>query len=83
MGMIEINHKGHERGIGRAVGDFKESLECLAEDFEALLDEFENMGERGDSDWSRKDYDRNYDRDYDRDYDERMGERRGRRRRRR
>lgn len=45
--MIEISERKRERGgIGRAIKDFKESLECLKEDFYAVMDEFEEFGER-------------------------------------
>lgn len=46
MGMIEIAEKHRGGGFGRAIKDFKESLECLKEDFETLWDEIEEMGER-------------------------------------
>lgn len=47
MGMTVYTEKMHERGgIGRAVKDFKESLECLKEDFYAVMEEFEELGER-------------------------------------
>lgn len=81
MGMIEIAEKHRGGGFGRAIKDFKESLECLKEDFETLWDEIEEMGERDD-----REYDRMYnkEREHDDRYwdeNERMGERRGRRRR--
>lgn len=81
MGMIEIAEKHRGGGFGRAIKDFKESLECLKEDFETLWDEIEEMGERDGREWD-KEYNRDRERDdrY-RDDEERMGERRGRRRR--
>ena len=74
MGMIEISQRGRG-GVKDAYDNFKESMKCLKEDFETLLDEMEEMGEH----YGRED-DRDYDRDYDRE--DRMSERRGRRRRR-
>ena len=49
MAMVEIfSERGHERGsgLGRAIKDFKESLEDLKEDFYTVMDEFEEFGER-------------------------------------
>lgn len=47
MSMIEVYSERKERGgISRAVKDFKESLECLKEDFYAVMEEFEELGER-------------------------------------
>lgn len=46
MGMIEIMEGERKGGLGKAFKDFKESLECLKEDFETLWDEMESMGER-------------------------------------
>lgn len=81
MGMIEIMEGERKGGLGKAFKDFKESLECLKEDFEILWDEMESMGERDD-----REYDKMYNKDRERDdrywdENERMGERRGRRRR--
>lgn len=50
--MVEIfSERGRERGngLGRAIKDFKESLEDLKEDFYAVMDEFEDFGERSGS----------------------------------
>lgn len=46
MGMLEIFEGERKGGMGKAFKDFKESLECLKEDFETLWDEMESMGER-------------------------------------
>lgn len=81
MGMIEISDKHRGGGIGRAIKDFKESLECLKEDFYTVMEELESMGERGEGGGQSYGYRDEEDR-YDREYEERMGERRGRRRRR-
>ena len=82
MGMIEIKSKEHGGGIGRAIKNFRESLECLKDDFDTMMDEFEDMGERDDR-YDMGDYDRKRYRD-DREWrdDEPYGERRGGRRRR-
>lgn len=86
MSMIEIFSE-KQGGMGKAFKDFKESLECLKEDFETLWDEMESMGERngqgggsygggsrgGNSGGS---YGNRY---YEEDEDDMMGERRGRR----
>ncbi len=86
MGMIEI-YQERKGGMRKAFENFKESLMCLKEDFEELLDEFEEMGERGGSSGggnsgggSSTGY--RYDEDRYRYEDDQMGERRGRRRRR-
>lgn len=83
MGMIEVKSREQSGGIGRAIKDFRESLDCLKEDFDKVMDELEEMGER-DNRWDMGDYDK--DRKRSRDdrewgYDEPYGERRGRRRR--
>ena len=44
MGMIEISQRGRG-GVKDAYDNFKESMKCLKEDFETLLDEMEEMGE--------------------------------------
>lgn len=48
MGMTVLTERreGRGRGVGRAIKDFKESLECLKEDFYAVMDELEEFGER-------------------------------------
>jgi hypothetical protein len=90
MGMIDIMSE-RKGGIHKAVENFKESLYNLKEDFEELLDAFDEMGERGGSSGGssgggsyggrggsyggREEEDRYW-------RDEEMGERRGRRRRR-
>jgi predicted nuclease with TOPRIM domain len=83
MGMFEISEKHRSGGIGRAMRDLKETLECLKEDFENVVEEFESLGER-DERYNMGDYDNLRERNRDDRYwdDERMGERRGRRRRR-
>lgn len=85
MGMLEIFSE-KQGGMGKAFKDFKESLECLKEDFETLWDEMESMGERsgqgggsyggGGSRGGSGSYGNRYD-EYD--DEEMMGERRGRR----
>lgn len=88
MGMIDIMSE-RKGGIHKAVENFKESLYNLKEDFEELLDAFDEMGERsgsggnsgGGSYGGRGSYGNREDEDrYWRD--DEMGERRGRRRRR-
>lgn len=87
MGMIEISERKREHGgVGRAIKDFKESLECLKEDFYAVMDELEEFGERdgggsyggggsrGGSMGYRDEYRRWRDNDEE---DEEFGERRG------
>lgn len=44
MGMIEISQRGRG-GVKDAYDNFKESMKCLKEDFETLLDEMEEMGD--------------------------------------
>lgn len=79
MGMLEIMSE-RKGGLGKAFKDFKESLECLKEDFETLWEEMESMGERdgmssggGYSGGGNGSYGNRY---YDED-EEMMGERRG------
>ena len=80
MGMIEIMGGERKGGLGKAFKDFKESLECLKEDFETLWDEMESMGERSGQGGSYGGGSRggSYGNRYDEyDDEEMMGERRG------
>lgn len=83
MGMIEIMEGERKGGLGKAFKDFKESLECLKEDFETLWDEMESMGERsgqGGGSYGGGSRGGSYGNRYDEyDDEEMMGERRGRR----
>lgn len=80
MGMIEIFEGERKGGLGKAFKEFKESLECLKEDFETLWDEMESMGERGGQgggSYGGGSRGGSYGNRYDEDEDEMMGERRG------
>lgn len=83
MGMIEIFEGERKGGLGKAFKEFKESLECLKEDFETLWDEMESMGERngqGGGSYGGGSRGGSYGNRYDEyDDEEMMGERRGRR----